>query len=160
MKTQTFSAEQGGTDFLCATAVLSSLRTDEDPGRSKQLQDVWGIGSQQVTRPSYVIHVSADESSGRILFHLLRDRWYEERGITSSIVHMSECPSYLRIIGMGEPAVPLILEQLKREGDDPDHWFVALEAITGANPIPVEAYGNTVKMAQAWFEWADANNEW
>lgn len=33
---------------------------------------------------------------------------------------------------------------------DPDHWFWALEMITGADPVPVEAYGDTVQMAQAW----------
>ena len=34
---------------------------------------------------------------------------------------------YQRIIGMGLPVVPLILEELERE---PDQWFWALEAIT------------------------------
>ncbi len=37
---------------------------------------------------------------------------------------------YQRIIGIGWPVVPLILDELQRE---PDQWFWALEAITDEN---------------------------
>ena len=53
-------------------------------------------------------------------------------------------------IGMGLPAVPLILEELQR---DPDQWFWALEAITEENPIQPEASGKVRLMAQAWIDW-------
>ena len=93
-------------------------------------------------------------------FLLLAEQWYEERGVTSSFSKMTSCPSYLRIIGMGPKAVPLIISQLKREGRNPDHWFVALQAITGEDPIREEARGNTVSMAQAWLDWAEKNGVW
>ena len=93
-------------------------------------------------------------------FLLLVQQWYEERGVTSSFSKMTSCPSYLRIIGMGPKAVPLIISQLKREGRNPDHWFVALQAIMGEDPIPEEARGNTVSMAQAWLDWAEKNGIW
>jgi hypothetical protein len=70
------------------------------------------------------------------------------------------CPSYQRIIGMGGRVVPLILREMENEGDDPDHWFWALEMITGADPVPVEAYGDTVQMAQAWHSWAEGRYVW
>ena len=73
---------------------------------------------------------------------------------------MVNCPSYLRIIGMGEAALPLVLAQLKREGDDPDHWFTALQAITGEDPVSEESCGDTVSMANEWLSWANANNVW
>ena len=98
--------------------------------------------------------------SDAVLFDLLLHRWYQERGVTSSLSEMTMCPSYLKIIAMGSTALPLILNQLKREGDDPDHWFAALEAITGHDPISEDIYGDTVKMAAAWFNWADENNAW
>jgi hypothetical protein len=63
---------------------------------------------------------------------------------------MALLPSYQQIIGIGEPAVPLLLEELRRE---PDHWFWALEAITMANPVPKEASGKIRQMAMAWIEW-------
>ena len=47
---------------------------------------------------------------------------------------------------MGEPVVPLILDELRRE---PDHWFWALEAITEENPVRPEDVGIVRRMADA-----------
>ena len=99
-------------------------------------------------------------SQDELKFSVLRDTWHVERGITSSPSEMAACPAYLRIIGMGMQALPLILKQLRLEGDDPDHWFIALKAITGDNPIPEDAYGNMVKMTNAWLSWAEERNVW
>jgi hypothetical protein len=93
-------------------------------------------------------------------FRILTENWRKERGIASSVTKMVMCPSYQRIIGMGGRAVPLILREMENEGDDPDHWFWALEMITGADPVPVEAYGDTVQMAQAWRSWAEGRYVW
>ena len=93
-------------------------------------------------------------------FSQLVKSWQTERGITSSVSDMINCVSYLRIIGMGEAALPLILSQLKREGDDPDHWFTALQAITGEDPVSEGSCGDTVSMAEEWLSWAKTNNVW
>ena len=93
-------------------------------------------------------------------FRILTEKWRKERGIISSATRMAMCPSYQRIIGMGGKAVPFILREMENEGDDPDHWFWALEMITGADPIPVDAYGDTVRMAQAWLDWAKGQYAW
>ncbi|HEX8662553.1 MAG TPA: glycosyltransferase family 2 protein [Beijerinckiaceae bacterium] len=90
----------------------------------------------------------------RAAFHTLAAEWRNGRGATSSARAMSAHPAYLRIIGMGERAVPLILADLQHE---PDHWFVALHAITGANPVPEEARGRLPQMAQAWIQWGERN---
>src|SRR5205823_2029616 len=74
--------------------------------------------------------------SDAALFQQLVSRWRKERGATSSITRMAMCQSYQRIIGMGEKIIPLILRQLESEGDDPDHWFWALQALTRENPVP------------------------
>ena len=57
-------------------------------------------------------------------FKLLVEQWHVERGATSSITEMAMCRSYLRIIGMGRSAIPLILRQMNEEGDGSDMWFV------------------------------------
>ena len=93
-------------------------------------------------------------------FNSLVSSWRKERGIASSVTKMVMCPSYQRIIGMGGKAVPLILREMEKEGDDPDHWFWALEMITDANPVPADAYGDTVRMAQAWLNWAKGRYVW
>jgi hypothetical protein len=63
---------------------------------------------------------------------------------------MAMLKPYQRIIGMGAPAVSLILRELERE---PDQWFWALESITEENPVPPEAAGRVRSMAQAWIDW-------
>ena len=61
-------------------------------------------------------------------------------------------PCYQAIIGMGEIAVPLILESLTHRFD---HWFWALEAITQDSPVPRRLRGNIEAMAQAWLKWGN-----
>ena len=63
---------------------------------------------------------------------------------------MAMLKPYQRIIGMGWPVVPLLLDELQRQ---PDQWFWALEAITDEDPVPPEAAGNVDLMAQAWINW-------
>ena len=74
---------------------------------------------------------------------------------SSSIAEKIACPAYLRIVAMGISALPLVIEQMKREGDDADYWGPALEAITGENPVPEDARGDSVRTAQAWIAWSE-----
>ena len=99
--------------------------------------------------------VAGPATRKRPRFQHLADEWRRERGAMSSITEMAMLPSYQKIIGMGDAAIPLILTELKSEGDDPDQWFWALGAITGANPVSPEDQGDFVKMAQAWLKWSE-----
>jgi hypothetical protein len=92
--------------------------------------------------------------SDYFFFRVLVEKWRVERGSTSSTTEMVLCPAYQSIIGMGPNAVPLILAELASEGDDPDHWFWALQVLTGANPVSEEDEGNLRRMSRAWLEWA------
>ena len=83
-------------------------------------------------------------------FQRLADQWREETGMLSSVSQITMHPAYQRIIGMGERAVPFILQDLEKR---PDHWFRALQAITGENPVPSEAAGNLRQMTEAWLNW-------
>ena len=87
-------------------------------------------------------------------FRRLTEEWKASRGPRTTARAMAEHPAYRSIIGLGEPAIPLILDELVR---DVDHWFSALKAITGANPVRPEDRGNLVKMAESWIEWGRAN---
>jgi purine-nucleoside phosphorylase len=48
----------------------------------------------------------------------LAEQWRQETGMLSVTSKMSMHPAYQRIIGMGQPVIPLIMRELKRE---PDH---------------------------------------
>ncbi len=87
-------------------------------------------------------------------YQRLAAQWQHERGAMSSITEASLCPSYQAIIGMGPTAVPFICAQLESERDEPDQWFWALGAITGALPVKEEDRGNFVRMAETWLQWA------
>lgn len=86
-------------------------------------------------------------------FRRLADQWKEQSRYLSNTAQMAVLPAYQRIIGMGWPAVPLILEELRRE---PSQWFWALEAITEENLVPPAAAGKVREMARAWVEWGQA----
>lgn len=55
---------------------------------------------------------------------------------------------------MGPEVVPLILAELEKK---PDHWFWALEAITGENPVSENEAGDMEASAKAWVKWGRQN---
>lgn len=61
---------------------------------------------------------------------------------------------YSKIIGLGLAAVPLILDELQQQ---PDHWFWALEAITGENPVSKDDVGDIEASTSAWIHWGREN---
>ncbi|MBD0319427.1 MAG: hypothetical protein ICV87_03775 [Gemmatimonadetes bacterium] len=54
---------------------------------------------------------------------------------------------------MGSPVVPLLLHDMAETGA---HWFWALRAITGENPVRAEDAGNVKRMIDAWLGWGRA----
>ncbi len=84
------------------------------------------------------------------LFERNVQEWKREARLLSSSAKMAMLRPYQRIIGLGPPAIPLILKELQRE---PDHWFWAPEALSGENPVPAADRGNLAAMTRAWLEW-------
>jgi len=101
-------------------------------------------------RQSSASTLAQREAEARRKFDRLARRWRRETAVLSSTVDIAMHPSYQAIIGMGELAVPLILDSLTRRFD---HWFWALEAITQDNPVPRRLRGNIEAMARAWLKW-------
>jgi hypothetical protein len=99
----------------------------------EQLLETWQASEEELAR-----------------FHILAERWKKETAHQSNMAKKALHPAYQKIIGMGERVVPLLLAELRRE---PDDWFWALHAITGANPVPSANRGNLRAMAEAWLQW-------
>ena len=95
----------------------------------------------------------SEQQSLEQLFHEHAERWKDETGHLSSITKRFAHPSYLRIIALvrystGNALERLLLQELSRE---PDHWFDALTAVTGENPVkPTHDFDAAVA---AWLEW-------
>ncbi len=83
-------------------------------------------------------------------FLRLTQQWRAETELSSSLTEMAAHPAYQRIIGMGRLALPMIFRELAAE---PDHWFWALKAITGCDPVPPSHRGNIEMMAADWLAW-------
>ena len=96
--------------------------------------------------------LDAGMSDNQSKFDSLKNDWKTSRPPESSPIRLAMHPAYLKIIGMGKDAVPLLLEELKIS---PDMWFVALRSITCDDPVPASARGNVVEMAKAWIKWGE-----
>jgi hypothetical protein len=83
-------------------------------------------------------------------FHRLVSEWKQQSGYLSDSRKMAMLQPYQEIIGMGLPVVPLILEELRAESD---HWYWALQAITGENPVLAGVDGDMGRIRDAWLEW-------
>lgn len=81
-------------------------------------------------------------------FRKLVDEWRKATKHISSVDEMVLHPNYLKIIAMGESAIPLLLRELKER---PDHWLVALHVLTDQDPAqPEDTFYEAV---QAWLAW-------
>ena len=94
------------------------------------------------------------EPALRERFNQLADQWERETALLSRKGRAIKHPAYQEIIGMGERAVPLILERMQAQRG---HWFIALRAITGANPVKRSDRGKIAVMQASWLEWGEAN---
>lgn len=81
-------------------------------------------------------------------FRELAETWRQETGFFSFMQQRVLHPAYQRIVGMGWAAVPLILQELERQ---PDHWFWALQAITGEEPA--RGTDTLDGAVHAWLNW-------
>lgn len=84
----------------------------------------------------------------RVEFEALSRKWQHETKYFSLVAKKLTHPAFLRIVGMGEPAIPLILESLR---DRPSHWFAALRATANIDPVPSNS--NPSEARNAWLEW-------
>ena len=116
-----------------------------NPDSTSQYNELWKI-CEHYNRPF--------SRKDRVEFNLLVVQWEKETSLFSSLDKICMHPAYQRIIGMGEKILPLIFSELEQ---NPAHWFWALSAITGENPIQPDQRGNLRKMTRAWLDWANSH---
>lgn len=89
----------------------------------------------------------------REAFRRLANRWRQQTAFSSSTTARAMHPDYQAIIGMGPSALPWILEDLQSSRS---HWFWALKAISGVDPVPPQDRGDIPRMKKAWLDWGRA----
>jgi hypothetical protein len=91
-------------------------------------------------------------------FRRLAAVWQKETDHLSSMEQAEKHPAYQEIIKLGRGVIPFLLRDL---AENHTHWFAALEAITGEQPLSEEIAGYVPKMTEAWLSWAQKNGyEW
>lgn len=128
---------------------LASTRWVDEP----PLPNLWS-DTEREWKCTFESHRKRFKNTLEEQFHDLSTKWREEVAFVSMTDEIVMNMSYQRIIGMGKPVIPFILRDLVSTND---HWFWALEALTGENPVAPEDRGNIAKMVSAWVEWANKN---
>lgn len=115
-----------------------------------------GPESKEVERMLLLIYAEYFRPASRQIetvmerFRRLSDQWRRDTLFQSSVQEMAVHPAYQEIIGMGDEAVVLILRELEKA---PEHWFWALSAITGVNPVGDDDRGDVQAMTRSWLDW-------
>ena len=81
--------------------------------------------------------------------------WRKDTGGLSSPRAITGHHSYRQIVAMGVAVLPLIFQELQKNGG---WWYPALRSLTGANPVPKEAKGKPPLNREAWLEWGRRND--
>jgi hypothetical protein len=100
------------------------------------------------TIPSHLSTYEPDDLE-RIFNCLIQSVLSETRSESSTHL-IAIHPAYQQIIGLGQPAVPLLLREVERKSG---RWFWALKSITREDPVPAGDRGKTQKMIDAWLAW-------
>ncbi|MFB1295786.1 hypothetical protein ACAG24_009745 [Mycobacterium sp. pW049] len=154
------------TDFVTSVgsrktfviAMLTNLLDDQ----SYSVVHQFGSGVYEDPRRAHIRRIIRDEAdtpelpspdseSLRQKFEHLKTVWRRKSAKMSVVADKVLIPEYQQIIGLGRPALPLIIDSLRTEGG---HWFWALVAITGEDHA---SGAETVKEAkERWIEWYDS----
>ena len=87
-------------------------------------------------------------------FRTLGKRWRAETIQISSLTDIESHAAYQEIINTGQGVIPLILWELV---NDPDWWFMALDALVEVPPATEGDEGNLMALSAKWIEWGKSN---
>ena len=117
----------------------------EDKYRSSQLQSVLNMRNE--------IEMYYDKPASRdieLRFYSLLTEWYNDIKFISSTTQILKHKAFREIVNMGSDVVPLIFDEIQ---NNPSFLFVALNEITGDNPIKKQNSGKIRRMIEDWIEW-------
>jgi hypothetical protein len=147
------------TEHMTADRELSSQTAGAEEIDVSNVDKLIEILNTMKELPGYflrVLHLLLEELSRSqppelvARFRKLKNEWETDTAAYSSLTEIAMHPAYQQIIGMGQVAIPLIMDEIRRK---PGHWFWALKSITGEDPVPPEKRGRIKDMTKAWLQW-------
>lgn len=100
---------------------------------------------------------ASDDEQVKANFQALSDVLKATPNVLGTMDDVFTSEPYRRVVAMGRPVVPLILEDLSADPDEAYSWFPALTEITGIDPVSPEHAGEIGVMANAWIAWGRQN---
>jgi len=100
-----------------------------------------------VARPARYLPTKDDYAAN---FYRHLRLWRFHTMFASSVEVAISHPSFREIVGMGEKVVPLIISEISGK---PDLLIIALQLITGADPVQERNRGRMAEMASDWIDW-------
>lgn len=97
-------------------------------------------------------HYASSYSDFITHFHLRLQQWRSETAFDSNLDAIVSHASFRDIVGLGQRAVPLIIDELSIR---PSLLVYALEDIVGEQPYAPNTQGNIRAMTDYWLLWAD-----
>jgi hypothetical protein len=91
--------------------------------------------------------------SNQDTFRNLVAEWLDDTLFSSDLSEILASAPFRRIVGLGSPAIPLILRELKKQ---PSLLVFALQEISKQNPVPPQCRGNITEMTSAWLAWGES----
>jgi hypothetical protein len=122
--------------------------------RIEELLDGRDIPSDSIVELEAVARRSTMANETAAKFERLKSLWLEETAFCATLLEMATHPAYQQIIGMGRTVIPHILRDLSAR---PEHWFWALKAITGEDPVKPAHRGILDRMTRDWLLWGVRN---
>lgn len=114
----------------------------------KRVSRLWVVDSKRTPTVIETVTTNRSDLGDEFSYHVAK--WVRETAHLSSPTKQVSHPSYLRIVGMGTEALPLILRELQHRAR---YWFAALSAITGEQPVKESDFGNVRAMRDTWLQW-------
>lgn len=126
-------------------AFARSMQADTLLESLGDLRDVFG-GDTVIGFPDFRV----DERINRQQFDANYQAWLQDSALDSLPHQMKSHESYQSMVALGDRAIPIIAAKLRQE---PSFLFLALEDITGEDPVPEEAQGDLRATVDAWLSW-------
>lgn len=97
---------------------------------------------------SYSYDASKEDYIAR--FTRLVDQWRYQTIYSSFVEEKTKHSAFKQIVAIGQDAIPLILREIYVRSD---FLYLALQMITGENPVPQRDRGKVHAAVDAWIEW-------
>lgn len=95
-------------------------------------------------------HYRATKPDLRSKFYQHLRRWRFDTMLESSVDKAVGHHDFREIVGLGELVVPMIISEIRTK---PDSLMIALQMITGTNPVQDRHRGRMAEMASDWIDW-------